>query len=181
MTASTGSLPTPSVWVRPASLLTSGYVITALGDITEWAFVSVYDASEGNAATLPNEVDQPFRAPEVQTLLARLAATFDEFFHMTVAEWEADLRNTARPVTVLQLWNTVADVFDYYTRGKKLRRGARADYLRLILRFSNHPGTCLDGVTFNALTPGRAKRVVAEMEHFFQRRLTSRCAGHHET
>ena len=102
-----------------------------------------------------------------KTLLDRLAATFDEFFHLTAAEWESDLDNTAHPATVLQLWNTVADVFDYYTWARSCPAVRRAGYFHLILRFFNHPGTCLDGVTFDALTPGRAKRVVAEMEHFF--------------
>ena len=64
-------------------------------------------------------------------------------------------------------------MFDYYTRGKKLPHGARADYLRLILRFFNHPGNCLDGVILNVLTAGRATRVIAELGRFFQRRPAS--------
>ena len=168
MTPSTDSLPTRSVWIRTASLLTSGYVIATLGDITEWVFVSAYDASERDATTLSVAVDQRFHAPEVQNAprpprhdLRRVLPPDG----CRVGSRPAPVPSTR--ITILQLWNTVADVFDYYTRGKKLPCGARADYLRLILRFFNHPGTCLDDVTFDALTEGRAKRVVAEMEHFF--------------
>ena len=169
MTAS-GSPVARHPLVKPADLLASGYIHITLGDITEWVFVSACHAPDGVSAVLAG--DKYFRAPEVQALLARLAVTFQEFFDMTAAEWEADLRHACEPTTVLQLWNTVADVFDYYTRGKKLPRGARADYLRLILRFFNHPGNCLDGVILNALTASRASRVIAEMGRFFQRRLT---------
>ena len=172
MTAS-GSPVAHSPLVKPAGLLASGYIHITLGDITEWVFVSASHAPDDGVATVLADLENHFRAPEVQALLARLVVTFKEFFAMTPAEWEADLRHACEPATVLQLWNTVADVFDYYTQGKKLPRGARADYLRLILRYFNHPGNCLDGVTFNVLTAGRASRVAAEIGRFFQRRPAS--------
>ena len=171
MTASLISPITHGPSIKPAGLLACGYIHITLGDTTDWVFVSASHAPDDGATTVL-AVDNYFRAPEVQAALTRLAVTFQEFFAMTPAEWEADLRHAFEPVTVLQLWNTVADVFDYYTLGKKLPHGARADYLGLILRFFNHPGDCLDGVILNVLTASRASRVIAEMGRFFQRRLT---------
>lgn len=100
-------------------------------------------------------------------LITRLAHVFHEFFHLTAAEWEANLAQADNPSTLLALWKTAADVFDYYTRDKKLPWGARADYFRLVLGFFHH--VPLTDHSLWSLTPGRAARVHNEMTRYFHR------------
>ncbi len=159
---------TPSRW------LTAGYVPRRFEDgSTGWQKLASHQVAkiEGHQASA-EEVATFYRRPATRWLLARLSVTFAQFFPLSAKEWEEDLRCTTHPITCLSLWETVADVFDYYTKGKHFSAWGRQEYFDTLWLFFHHGSAAagFDGRPLRSLSPGRVKRVAAELEHYFLRR-----------
>ena len=105
------------------AMLRSGYVRYYLDDQDGWLFTKADD----DISAWVTPLDEIRR----QQLLNRLAATFE--FPMS-AELEANLDTTSQPATLLRLWETMADTWDYFTSGKKLSAAAQRDYFHILLR-----------------------------------------------
>ncbi len=160
----------------PSRWLTAGYVPKTFADgSTGWQKLT---ANHGYLATA-DEITTFYRLAPVRGFLQQLSATFAPFFPMSAAEWEADLRGTFNPIMRLYLWQTVSDVFDHYTKGKRFSVRARREYLDTFWLFFHHgpQAAAYEGRedALRSLTLGRVKRVVAELERHFQRRRRSVC------
>ena len=159
---------------QPSRWLTSGYAPKGFEDgSTGWQKLAFHEVAEvyGHWASA-EEIATFYRLPSARGLLQRLSVTFAPFFPLSAGEWEADLRSGPNPITHLYLWQTAADVFDYYTRGKQFSLQARQEYLDTLWLFFNHgpDAAGYDDRLLRSLTLGRVRRVVSELERYFQRR-----------
>ena len=160
----------------PSQWLTAGYVPKQFADgSTGWQKLAAHEVAEvyGHWATA-EEIATFYRRPSSRWLLKRLSITFEPFFPLSSKEWEVDLRRSHNPITHLYLWKTVADVYDYFTKDKQFSLRARREYLDTLWLFFNH-GPEVAGYesrqsSLHSLTLGRVRRVVDELERYFQRR-----------
>lgn len=163
-----GDRYTPSRW------LTAGYVPCRFANgSTGWQRLIAREVAKVDCLwDRSREVAIFYHQPSTRLLLERLAVTFAQFFWLSAEQWEADLRRAPNPITHLCLWQTAADQFDYYTRGKQFSLRARQEYLDTLWLFFNYGPEAAgnDERLLHSLTLGRVKRVVAELERYFQRR-----------
>ena len=163
----------PSVWLR------RGYAWAVNGQGAGWVYTPAYRPIEGPDDpfwTYWNE--DLFARREIQDLIALFAVTFGRFIELTSEGWQADIRDSPSPPTLLRVWRTVLGVFNYYVGGKKLPPGGAGDYFWIILDYCNG-GTeaVLRARHLQVLKPDRVKRVAAELERYFHPRVPCRYGG----
>jgi hypothetical protein len=156
---------------RPSRWLHSGYVPFTIGEVTAWIYVRAdLPIDPSDEAANHTAIDERFRSEGVRILLVQCSKTFQTFLPITPAQWEADLRHSPCPETLLRLWQTVLGVFSYYVGDKKLPPGAATDYFWLIIGFCNGGAeAALRERHLRSLKPDRVRRVVDEMERYFAR------------
>jgi len=98
---------------------------------------------------------------ERRRLMKYFSRVFASVYPRTRQEWEDEFRKDQNPDKEIAIWTVIADVFEYFTKGRSFPFKTKMDYFRIIVSWSiNGLDAALQVINLKMLSMEQAQEVI---------------------